>query len=237
MLGRHVIYGRGPFADNGFFDPESAIAPDKVALLPGQGAGTFANVTSFNRGINGLAIDVAQLPLTAEVGLAMALELKVGTGGDPATWADAPRPEQIDLRPGHGVDGSDRILLFWRDGAIRNTWLRVTLPSHPFTGNAAPDVFYFGNLVGETGDRLSPLRVSSADLANTRRNFSPPGEAVTPTNPYDFNRDGKVNALDLAIDRANVFHALGPIREPAPAGAAAAALPPLWDEAPAELLA
>ena len=67
---------------------------------------------------------------------------------------------------------------------------------------------------------------------------SPPSRSLSDlTNPYDFNRDGKVNALDLAIDRANVFHALRPIREPAPAGAAAAALPPLWDEAPAELLA
>ena len=37
-----------------------AIAPDKTALLPGM-RGSFANVTSYTRGINGVMIDVAAL--------------------------------------------------------------------------------------------------------------------------------------------------------------------------------
>ena len=41
-------------------DDDDAIATDKVALLPGMTA-TFANYTSYSRGINGLMIDVQDL--------------------------------------------------------------------------------------------------------------------------------------------------------------------------------
>jgi uncharacterized delta-60 repeat protein len=234
VLASHVFYGRGPTGNNGGFDPEAAIAPDKVPLPAGGGAGAFANVTSYPRGINGLAIDVVRNFLTVHVFLAESLRFKVGAGGDPATWADAPARIALDLRPGHGVNGSDRILLFWRDGAIKNTWLQVTVPASPLTGATSSDVFYFGNLVGETGDRGSPLRVSSTDLANVRRNFSAPGQPVPLTNPYDFNRDGRVNVLDLAVVRATLFHTLKPIRGAVPAAAAAA--PALWEDASVDLL-
>ena len=43
---------------------DGAIAPDKVALLPGQTPGV-ANVTGYSRGINGVMIDVAGLPAAA----------------------------------------------------------------------------------------------------------------------------------------------------------------------------
>ena len=42
---------------------DNAIAPDKVALRPGIKA-TFANYTSYDKGINGLMIDVYGLPGT-----------------------------------------------------------------------------------------------------------------------------------------------------------------------------
>jgi hypothetical protein len=191
-------------------------------------------VTSYTRGINGIAIDVIALPLTAEAAIAGMLGLKVGNGGDPAAWPSAPPPVRIDLRPGHGVGGSDRILLFWRDGAIRNNWLEVTVPETDITGPSARDAFYFGNLIGETGDRGSPLRASAVDLAAVRRNLSGSGQVVALTNPYDFNRDGKVNALDLATVRTNLFHALRPVETHA-AAAMAAAMPRLWDGPAADL--
>ena len=40
---------------------DAAIATDKTALLPGQTA-TFANYTSYSRGINGIMVDIAGLP-------------------------------------------------------------------------------------------------------------------------------------------------------------------------------
>ena len=86
----------------------------------------------------------------------------------PGGWAAAPRPFYSLPRAGTGVGGSDRTSFVWADGAIRNQWLRVTVPPPPGPDCAAPDVFYFGNLVGESGD-VEGLRVNSLDLAATKR--------------------------------------------------------------------
>ena len=109
--------------------------------------------------------------------------------------------------------------LIWPAGAIKNTWLRVTVKATPNTGLAAPDVFYFGNLVGETGDAATPLRVSPLDLVATRRNSTPTRSAALDS-PYDHNLDGRVNALDVAAVRAGYGRALSAVQAPAPAVAA-----------------
>ena len=62
------------------------------------------------------------------------------------------------------------------------------------------DVFAFGNLIGETGDASSPLRVAASDWAGTRRRFT---SAASINNRFDFNRDGRVNVLDLVTAGAN----------------------------------
>ena len=202
----------------------AAIATDKSALLPGQPA-SFANVTSFDKGINGIMLDVSGgLPLTALAGLAGNLGFKVGAAGDPSGWANGPRPSQFTILPDAGVDGSDRIILVWADGAIRNTWLRVTVPALPQGGFNAPEAFYFGNLVGETGDGggASGWRVSALDLGQVKRDLN---KAAGITSPTDVNRDGRVNALDLGILKRALNQSLAPPLVPAPA-AAAQALPP-----------
>ena len=66
----------------------------------------------------------------------------------------------------HGVGGSGRVTITWADGAIRNEWLQVTVNPTAVTGLTAPDVFYFGNLVGDTGD--AALSVDAADVLATR---------------------------------------------------------------------
>ena len=66
--------GTGVFYNNSSFDggssaanaaDDGAVAPEKQALLPGL-AGSFANVTSFGKGINGIIIDVRGLPAGAQ---------------------------------------------------------------------------------------------------------------------------------------------------------------------------
>jgi hypothetical protein len=93
--------------------------------------------------------------------------------------------------------------LIWPDGAVRNTWLRVTVKANDSTGLAADDVFWFGNLTGETGEAVSAgrLTVNAFDLVATRRRRS--ARATGLTSAYDFNRDGRVNALDVAAAKAN----------------------------------
>ena len=84
VAGRMVFYNHSAFDGddvNANAQDVGAIATDKAALLPGQTAG-FANYTSYNRGINGVAIDIAAgagAAAPGDLGL-QDLAFKVGTG-------------------------------------------------------------------------------------------------------------------------------------------------------------
>lgn len=201
VVGRSVFYNNSAFdgasAGAGAAD-DGAIASDKQALLPGQSAG-FANYTSYARGLNGLMVDVAGL--TADLAAAD-FTFKVGNDGDLGSWTNAPVPLSITRRPGAGANGSDRVTLLWADGAIKNQWLRVTVLANTRTNLPAADVFYFGNLVGETGDSTTAAAVTAADVLAVRSNLMKSGLAVT--HSLDFNRDGRVNTSDLAVARRAV---------------------------------
>jgi GH43 family beta-xylosidase len=223
-----VLDGADPAPTRG---DDDAIAPDKRALLPGQSP-TFINLTSYTRGINGVIIDVTALPVETSTLPPSGFTVRVGSGGDPATWAAGPSPSAVTIRRGEGVNGSDRITLIWPDGAIRNRWLQVTVPS-PSTGLAAPDRFSFGNLVGETDDQPHTGRhaVTALDIVRTRRALFSDADI---TSPYDFNRDGRVSVLDFAIARSaqgGVLQTITPPPTPLPVTS------PLQDEERVSLLA
>lgn len=224
VVGRHVFYNGSAF-DGSNTAPsaqdDAAIAPDKQALLPGQAA-AFVNYTSYSRGINGLMVDVSGLlaDLTAAD-----FGFKVGNDTDPGAWLDAPAPISISRRNGIGTGGSDRITLIWADGAIKNTWLRVTVLANSRTGLPAADVFYFGNLTGETGDSTTGAVVTAADVLAVR---SAIGATAPITHNLDFNRDGRVNTSDLVLARASLANGsltliTAPAAAPSAAGASAAA--------------
>ena len=209
--------GNNPAADAG---DDAAVATDKRALLPGQAAG-FVNLSSYARGINGVMVDVKGL--RGEV-TAADFDLSVGTPG--GAWAGAAALALVTRRPGAGTGNSDRVILTWPDGAIRNTWLRVTVKANNHTGLAAPDVFWFGNLVGETGDAATPGRVSALDLVAVRRAvFS----SANITSRLDINRDGRVNALDVAAVRGNLSRAVD-FAAPAAAATTGFAVARVWDK-------
>jgi hypothetical protein len=207
ILARHIVYnnsafdGNNPAADA---SDDAAIASDKTALLPGQ-TGSFANYTSYNRGINGLVIDVAGLWGTPTVD---DFAFRAGNNNAPNGWTTAPTPNSITVRAGAGVDGSDRITLVWPDGAIKNSWLQVTMLPGSRTGLASPDVFYFGNAVGETGNSTAKAIVNAADEVLTRLN----GRSALNPAPldfrFDFNRDGLVDSADQVLAR---LHATNPL--------------------------
>ena len=67
-------------------DDDNAIATDKSALLPGNVA-TFANYTSFARGLDGIMIDIANLPSTPTVN---DFAFKTGNDQNPAGWSNTP---------------------------------------------------------------------------------------------------------------------------------------------------
>ena len=224
VAGRHVFYNNSAFDGQ---DPAAnpadagAVATDKEALRAGTGPGSFRNVTGYSKGINGVMVDLTFPDATALS--ADDFEFRVGTSGDPATWPLAPAPRGIT----HSTAGaSDRFTIVWADGAIKNQWLQVTVKATDNTGLTRPDVFYFGNLIGETGDGAGGrLAVTMLDFLRTRRALSPQAAV---TNAYDFNRDGRVSVLDLALSRANQSRTLGAIAATAPTLALEPSRP--WDE-------
>jgi hypothetical protein len=126
------------------------------------------------------------------------------TGGNLVT---APAPSEMGVRRGAGVNGSDRITFVWPDGSIVNRILQVTVLASPRTRLDIPDVFTFASLVGEASDnRVFPdprtARVDAADVLAVRAAMSP--RPVPVTSPADINRDGRVDARDLALVRARL---------------------------------
>ena len=223
VAGRYVFYNGSSFDGNATAmdaADDGAVAPDKVALLPGQTPGV-GNVTGYSRGINGVMIDVAGLPAAAALTPADFAFEAFDASGALVTGTGAPGVPAINIRRGAGVGGSDRVTLTWADNAVRNSWLRVTLLPTPRTGLVAPDLFSFGNLAGDTGDGAGGVfRVNALDLGGVKRALN---GTSTLTGRFDFNRDGRVNALDLGIAKANLNRSLS---APAAPAALVAAAPP-----------
>jgi hypothetical protein len=67
---------------------------------------------------------------------------------------------------------------------------------------ASDDVFYFGNIIGETGDTPGSTVVNALDVSRVTANYSG-RNFVGITSLFDFDRDGKVTALDVSIVTAN----------------------------------
>ena len=243
VVGRYAFYNASAFDGSAGPAPDDdiAIAGDKQALLPGAGPATFANYTSYPRGLNGIMVDLRYVPVGIEPAVAD-FSFRTGRAGDGGAfeWVVGPKPASVSVRRGAGVGGSDRLTLIWMDytpdasdivRAVANGWLEVTMKASVRTGLQSPDVFYFGNLIGETGDAPTPARVSAADLGSVRSHLN---AGVPVTSAYDLNRDGLVNALDLAVARSNLFHTLPPLPPPDVAGAAVIPLP---DTSPAAFAA
>jgi hypothetical protein len=217
VVGRHVFYNRSFFDGNNAAanaGDDAAIDTTKSALLPG-GTGSFANYTGYSRGLNGLMVDVRGLagtPTDAD------FAFKTGNNNTPASWAALGTAPSVSVRPGAGVGGSDRVTLIWPDSTITKTWLQVTLLANANTGLLQPDVFYFGNAVGEVGNSTANAIVTAADESLIRINFTTGFGTVPVTSPYDIDKNRFVQTSDAALSRANqttAFTALRLIAVPA----------------------
>jgi beta-glucanase (GH16 family) len=201
VVGRHVFYNNSAYdgwrasADEA---DDAAIAPDKSALLPGKPI-TAANFTTYSRGINGIMVDVAGLPAGGASVSADDFEFRVGNNADPSGWAEAPAPSSVTVRPAPDAEGVWRVTATWTSRAIRNTWLRVSVRADADTGLAAPDVFYFGNLMGEAGEGEAAA-VGAADALAVRRSL---GRTSSLEGDFDFDRDGRVGRSDMWVARSN----------------------------------
>jgi len=182
-----------------------AIATDKQAYLLGSGPATFANISSYVRGLNGIMIDAFGLDSSISLD---DFQFRTGNDGDPDNWQPAPLPIAITVRAGAGKNGSDRIELVWGNDAVKNAWLLITLEGNDAwggfnrgTGLAASDVFYFGSRIGDTGSGTEEAAITSAaDELAVRANQ---GFNQGVTSIYDFDRNGVVSAGDQLIARMN----------------------------------
>ena len=189
---------------------DAAIATDKVALLPAAGSSTFANVSSYSRGINGVLVDIGSVhgSITAADFI-----FGVGNNNSPSTWTNAPAPAAVSVRVGAGANGSDRVEIVWADNVIQKKWLQVItrastntgLPQNPDLPAGQADAFFFGHALGDTGtgDTTTKAIVNAIDEHGARAHPEVLANNISLTNLYDFNRDGIVNAIDEGISRLN----------------------------------
>ncbi|HUP81558.1 MAG TPA: Calx-beta domain-containing protein, partial [Pirellula sp.] len=211
VVSRGLFYNSSSFDNNGAaidtsgptYDDFDAIATDKSALLPGVTA-SFANYTSYSRGINGIIVDIAGLASTPTFAtLGSYFQFRAGNNAAPSTWAPAPAATSVTVLPSVGNSGSTRVLVTWADNAIQKQWLQVIVLANGSTGLATRDVHYWGNAIGETGTIFGNLAiVDSTDVLLAHS--SPSGFVLQPvTNIYDFNRDKIVNSTDVLIANSN----------------------------------
>jgi hypothetical protein len=198
VAGRFVFYNNSAFDGN---DPsanardDAAVAFDKMPLFAGAIA-TFANYTSYTRGINGLMIDIAGLPRPP---IASDFAFRIGNDNVPSAWAAASDPATITVRQSDGTNRSDRVTLIWADNAVQKQWLEVTVLATTNTGLATSDVFYFGNAIGDSGDTPPGSPYAIVNLVDANAAIIHPRSFLNPApidSPYDYNRDQRVNLVD-----------------------------------------
>src|SRR5205085_8152188 len=142
---------------------------------------------------------------------------KVGNTDTPGAWSTLAAAPTVSVRAGAGAGGSSRVTLIWPSGtgAIKQ-WLQVTVKANGNTGLTTPDVFYFGNAVGESGNVPGDYSVSLSDELLARNNpvSIVPGTLVT--NKFDFNRDGTVSVIDQLLSRNNITTAATKLKQITP---------------------
>jgi hypothetical protein len=201
-----TVVSRLVFYNNSAFDvvrDDDAIATDKSALLPG-GVADKRHYTTYSRGLNGIIVDIANLPNPAGI-TSSDFEFHVGNDDFPADWLLAPAPLSITVRPGEGVNGSDRIELIWDDNAIRNQWLEIRILATANTGLMSPDVHYWGHLQGDAGNISLSAVVDFTDLQLIFPNVFTPADVDS---AFDIDRSGSIDFTDLQLSFQNIFASL-----------------------------
>jgi hypothetical protein len=192
VVGRHVFYNNsvldrktpGPATAD-----DDAIDPSKSPMRPGQ-VPSVQNYTVYSRGLNGVMIDFEDFVGTPTLSH---FQFHVGNDADVGKWLRAPNPISITLREGANREDPDRVTIIWADGAIRNQWLQVMVMPGAATGLSFADVFYFGNLVGDsTGD----AEVNHLDFNVLRQNF---GRSTDDLADGDYDADQKVGFGDYQL--------------------------------------
>jgi hypothetical protein len=246
VAGRHIFYNQSFYDGNNAGiqatvggannDDEDARDFSLNAYLPGGGAASELNISSYDKGINGIMIDLSTGVDHSGLTLANVANnfiFKVGNNNTPSGWAVAPAPNALSMTPGGGVGGSDRVTITWANGTIINKWLEVGVlptaqtglaasaltvdPDGPGAGTAvaAGDVFFFGNARGDgkVGNTATGVTVDANDELVARNNPKSPFSPATVDNDHDYNKDKLVDPNDQLIARNNPISPFSPVRK------------------------
>jgi len=225
VVSRLLYYDDSFYSDAGNhpgYNHDTAIATDKVALVSGDGKSTFANISTYDKGINGIMVDLtAGFGSHATIGPSDFIFKTSGIGSsgassNPNTWTTLVTTPTVIVRPGAGSGGSDRVELSWPAGTFLDTWLQVTVTANARTGIVSDDRFYFGSMPGEAAyDMDSDYQFTDANdqfavrshggLAGTDL-FDAYGLQGAIENLYDITRDNQIDANDqFAVRQYSVF--------------------------------
>ena len=208
--GLNEVVGRNVFFNDSFFDgndasanaaDDNAIATDIEALLPGE-TSSFANTTSFIHGINGIIVDANLADPSALSASDIVLSSGIGNLSSDFTLLGV--NADVSVRAGEGVDGSDRITITLPNGSVTNEFLQVRVLANSTTGLSQDDVFYFGNVIGDTGDSTTDTRVDGSDVLRVQQNLSGFFGTEDVENDFDIDRDGRVDGTDVLLIQANL---------------------------------
>lgn len=205
VVGRHIFYNNSTFDGNNVnanAADDGAIATTKQAYLPGTGRAGIQSVTNYTRGINGIMVDIANMPGAPT---SSDFEFRSGNSNATAAWGAPPAfaVASVTVRRDAGVAGSDRVTVLFADSSIRNQWLQVRVLPTANTGLATADVHFWGNATGDTSNSTNDVRVNGSDVSGVQANFTTFASPASIASPYDFNRDNRVNGSDVGIVQAS----------------------------------
>jgi len=205
VASRHIFYNDSAYDgddSSANSDDDDAIDTSKEAYLPGSGTATFDNYIAYDKGINGIMIDIQDLPGTPT---SSDFSFKYGNDDSPGDWTSGPTPTSVSVRSGAGEGGSDRVTIIFDDNDVPNeSWLEVTVEATTNTGLAADDVHYWGLAIGETGNLAGNTIVNVIDVSGVRANLTQSPNVELVTNVWDIDKNELVETADENIILANL---------------------------------
>lgn len=207
VTNRRVFYNDSGYESNGGVN--TALDGSKTLLRATNIAQqtTFANVSSYSRGINGVILDVAGLVNNSLTNSDFIFRVApAGAIGNvtPSTWAAAPTPSVINVTPGNATTAA-RVRLEWLSNQIQNTWLQIIVLANENTGLTNREVYYLGSALGEV-DGVSPYRVSTSDVGLVRAGV---GNAVVSVDDVrDIDKDRRITTSDVGYIRGRVSNSV-----------------------------
>ena len=228
----NTAYYKDSFYTTGGTNIEGGYDPSKLVAKAGATPQTlsFANVSNYTRGINGMIIDVPGLTATsltlADVGFKMSPQGAYDEAANPpSSWGAAPNPTLIVVTPGT-ASAPTRVRFEWADNVIQNRWLEVRVLANAAIGVPAVQEFYLGHLRGEINGALigGSYFVQNADLTAAL----PVGGAGSPgsvTSIRDVDKNGFILNADFIEIRLGIVNGLALRNITIPASGSGAALP------------